>query len=395
MQKQNIQKILNNNSGDRYGTESVFSSNGIRLSAYEWMFVGIVVLIVICFGPGLWGRIEKFDPEPDYRIPYQLSYDYWFYEYYSRRAGGQNDILVIGDSVIWGHYVPEDQTLSAQLNKIAGTGKFVNLGVDGIHPAALFGLLKYYGNGITNDRVILHFNPLWLSSEKHDLQTEKEYRFNHPRLVPQFSPEIACYRASFAKRISTVIERRISFLNWISHLKIMYFESMDLTTWTLEHPYENPFGVLTLKLPVSSNNKGNESVSWIERRLTRQDFQWVNLDNSLQWRFFRQTVELLESRGNKVFVLVGPFNEHILTGGSDEVYGKIKSDIELWLRQKNIPYYIPQALPSELYADASHPLSKGYAMLANQLYENPSFKTVILSFSDFDRSINFAASGLH
>ena len=381
-----------NHSWNRDKTETVFSSNGVRLSAYEWMFVGIVVLIVISFGPGLWGRIEKFEPEPDYRIPYQLSYDYWFYEHYSRRAGGRNDIFVIGDSVVWGHYVPEDETLSAYLNKITGSERFVNLGVDGIHPVALFGLLKYYGSGISNSRVILHFNPLWLSSEKHDLQTEKEYRFNHPRLVPQFYPKIPCYKASFAKRISTVIERRISFLNWISHLKIMYFESMDLTTWTLEHPYENPFGALTLKLPVSTDNSRNESISWIERRLTQQDFQWVTLDSSLQWEFFRLTVELLQKRGNKVFVLVGPFNEHILTGRSIEVYRKIKSDIELWLQKNNIPYYMPQTLPSELYADASHPLSEGYAILAKQLFESPSFKTTIMSFNDFAKTVSFAAS---
>jgi len=33
-------------------------------------------------------------------------------------------------------------------------------------------------------------------------------------------------------------------------------------------------------------------------------------------------------------------------------------------------YYIPSVLPSESYADVSHPLSEGYALLAEQLFDN-------------------------
>ena len=66
-----------------------------------------------------------------------------------------------------------------------------------------------------------------------------------------------------------------------------------------------------------------------------------------------------------MFVLVGPFNEHILKGKSIETYRQIKSEIETWLQQNNVPYYIPVALPSRMYCDASHPLSEGYAELAN------------------------------
>jgi hypothetical protein len=36
-------------------------------------------------------------------------------------------------------------------------------------------------------------------------------------------------------------------------------------------------------------------------------------------------------------------------------------------------------LPTELYADASHPFDNGYAMIAEQLFENESFKSVILN----------------
>ncbi len=56
----------------------------------------------------------------------------------------------------------------------------------------------------------------------------------------------------------------------------------------------------------------------------------------------------------------------------------MKSEIEAWLQQNNVPYYMPSVLPSEFYRDASHPLSEGYDMLAKQLFENQSFKSSIL-----------------
>jgi len=67
---------------------------------------------------------------------------------------------------------------------------------------------------------------------------------------------------------------------------------------------------------------------------------------------------------------------------SYKTYQKMKSEIQMWLRQNNVTYCVPQVLPSELYRDASHPLGQGYAMLARQLFENQSFKSTILNISD-------------
>ncbi len=152
---------------------------------------------------------------------------------------------------------------------------------------------------------------------------------------------------------------------------------MDLPTWTLEHPYENPASAVTLRLHTSANNIQSEHTSWAEKGITKTDFQWVKLETSLQWHFFQQSVELLKERGNSVFVLVGPFNEHMLKGESIGTYRKMKSKIEVWLQQNNIAYYMPPTLPSEWYVDASHPMSEGYAMLAKQLFEDDSFRTSI------------------
>jgi hypothetical protein len=350
----------------------------VRLSGFEWVVIGVFFSALVCFGPRLWERLEKFDPAPDYRLPYELGNDYWLYNRYCTWACAHYETLVIGDSVVWGHYVPRDKTLSHYLNQVAGGDQFANLGVDGIHPAALAGLLKYYGRDITGKNVIVHLNPLWMSSRKHDLQDQKEFHFDHPRLVPQFIPKIPCYKESYSRRLSAVIERNVPFLSWTSHLRKAYFDSTDLATWTTEHPYKNPLRAITLQLRGPKDEGQGEHVSWVEKGIVKQDFQWVELETSLQWKFFRGTVELLKARGNRVFVLVGPFNEHMLKGKSIEIYERMKSKVETWLLQNNVAYYMPPALPSKLYCDASHPLAEGYAMLAGQLFENDSFRSHIL-----------------
>ena len=381
------------------GADVPFGSNYVRLPGREWIIVGIVFSVIFCLAPALWERFEQFEPDPDYRLPYELSSDYWLYNRYCRWACSRYETLVIGDSVVWGHYVPKDKTLSHYLNENAARlpapaeafaepesspktslCQFANLGVDGIHPVALAGLLKYYGRQISDKNVVLHLNPLWMSSQKHDLQITKEFHFNHPQLVPQFIPNIPCYKDSYSRRIWAVLERYVAFLSWTSHLKTNYFGGMDLPTWTLEHPYENPLQAVSFEIRASVDFDQNEHVSWTEKGIEKGDFQWVEPATSLQWSFFRRTVELLKARGNTVFVLVGPFNEHMLTEKSHTVYQKMISEIEVWLQQNNVAYYIPPALPSEFYRDASHPLSEGYDMLAKQLFENQSFKSSITSY---------------
>ena len=348
------------------------------MSGWEWIVVAVICLASFYFGPALWGQLGELKSEPDYRLPYKLGGDYWLYSRLCRQVCSRYDTVVVGDSVVWGHYVPTEGTLSHYLNENAGRDRFANLGVDGFHPAALGGLLRYYGRDISNKNVILHLNPLWMSDKKQDLQTEKEYRFDHPKLVPQFRPKIPCYKDSWSERISIAAERHVAFLGWTSHLRTAYFENMDVPAWTVEHPYENPLEAVNLELPAAGEDNPQDDASWIERRMTKRDFQWVELETSLQWNLFRRAVQLLRSRKNTVFVLVGPFNEHMFKGESSDTYSKMKGGIQSWLRQNDIPYYMPEALPSELYSDASHPLAEGYAILARQLFENQSFRSNIL-----------------
>ncbi len=346
-------------------TEITFSSNGVRLNIRQWIFVISFSLIAIITLPSIWKSIEKFSPGDDYRLPYHLGSDYWFYQRYSELAHSKYKTVIIGDSVIWGHYVTKNQTLSYYLNEVSGENKFANLGIDGMHPAALEGLVRYYGKDIKNKNVILHLNLLWLSSPKHDLQTEKDFRFNHPKLVSQFKTKIPCYTAPFTSRLSIALERHFTFPAWVSHLNIAYFQNTNMPAWTVENPYKNPLS--TIDSNILEEKPRDTFVS--DNKTSSGDFQWVQANTSLQWKFFRNTIKLLQERKNKILVLIGPFNENMLSGESLDNYLKLKSEIELWFDQNNISYFSPSALPAELYNDASHPTSQGYETLAKELLE--------------------------
>lgn len=352
-----------------------FGSNAIRLSPREWLATGAIVAILGGLIPAGWQRIEPLAAGPDDRLPYSLGEDYWVFVRHCRRACAAEKTLVVGDSVIWGHYVPTDQTLSHHLNALSGADAFANLGVDGTHPAALAGLVESYGRSIVGRNVILFFNPLWISSERHDLSTTKEFSFQHPRLVPQFSPWIPCYRESLAGRLGIVVQRNCGFLGWTSHLRAAYFQNNDIPAWTMAHPYADPLRAVTLTLPSPDEPPSPPPVAepWTSQRIERYNPRWVDLATSLQWQSFQRTVATLRARHNRVFVLAGPFNEHMLKESSLKRYRRIKTEIAAWLEAEKVPHFVPDALPSELYADASHPLGAGYKALAGRLMADPSF----------------------
>jgi hypothetical protein len=293
---------------------------------------------------------------------------------WSKYACSNFPALIIGDSVIWGHYVTMKGTLSHHLNELMGTKTFANMGVDGLHPAAMVGLLRYYGRSIRNKNVILHLNLLWMTSKKHDLSGKEEFRFNHPRLIPQFIPRITCYRAPIGRRLSAVLERHIPFLTWSRHLRIVYFENMDIQSWTMQYPYSNPLKAITLKLPAPEKDPPSRPVPWFKRGMRRQDFPWVDVTESFQWRSFLKLIDILEERGNRVFVLIGPFNPYILTEESLKRYDGVRREMGRQLREKGVDFLSFPSLPSEYYADASHPLKEGYRRMAEELLDVEPFR---------------------
>lgn len=351
--------------------EGIAFSNGIRLNGRQWIGLGIFTVLIVVLAPLLGRHAEKFALEPDYRIPHDLSNDYWLYECFAGLAANHYDTLLIGDSVIWGEYVNRQQTLSHYLNEEAGSERFANLGLDGAHPLALGGLIEFYAEQITGKNVLLQCNPLWMSSPRSDLRDERANDFNHPRLVPQFAPSIPAYKAEISPRLGVLVERCLHFNGWTTHVQQAYYDRTDIPGWTLEHPYDNPFKPIARGLPPSENTLRHAPRPWYKSGITKQDYPWVDLDTSLQWHAFRQVVELLRQRGNRVFVLVGPFNEHLLNSDSRQRYQKVKATIAAWLEAKQVPHAVPPALPTELYGDASHPLAEGYQQLAQQLVRNP------------------------
>ena len=108
--------------------------------------------------------------------------------------------------------------------------------------------------------------------------------------------------------------------------------------------------------------------------MQRQSFEWVKPAGSLQWEFFRESLATLRNRGNDVFVVVGPFNEHLLTDESRLAYRQLRGEMLAWLESESVPHIAPDPLPSNLYADASHPLKQGYVLLAQELLVDEAFK---------------------
>lgn len=364
--------------------------NDVRLRSGHWGVVFGVIFLVMTLTPSFWKKLERFDTGPDYRIPYALSKDYWLYEQRLQRLA-QTDIVVLGDSVVWGEYVLADGTWSHFLNREAGaTNRFVNAGINGLFPLALEGLIRCYARPLSRQKVILHCNVLWMTSPKADLSTDKEESFNHAALVPQFSPRIPCYRADASERLNAIVERNVPFFGWVSHLQSAYFGQQSIPKWTLTeevgdpprypNSYRNPFSQITLTVPPESREDplrgplSSRHKPWSTNTTGTTHFEWVPVDQSLQWHAFQRVIGIVRERGNDVLVVLGPFNESIMAMENRPGYRKIREDIVRWLSQNEIPHLAPEPLPSALYADASHPLTEGYQLLAKRLFTNVTFR---------------------
>ena len=354
------------------------------------LITALITTVFVLVMPTLWKKIETFEILTDYRIPYFLSKDYSLYERRLEQLEPQQ-IPLLGDSVVWGEYVRRDGTLSHFLNQEAGeTNRFVNTGVNGLFPLALEGLLHYYGKPIANRKVILHCNLLWMTSPDSDLSTPKERKFNHDRLVPQFTLKIPCYRAIFNDRASIVITRRSPFFSWVGHLQNTYFDQKNLYAWTLaddgKYPAgypnapKNPFAQITFKVPEEPANdpdRGPQSPRhkpWSTTGKGTQQFDWVPLEKSIQWAAFQRLTLDLKTRNNDLLVIVGPFNRHIMASKNWPQFDSEVAGVQQWLKQQNIPFVTPDTLDSKLYGDSSHPLTEGYKILAHYLVSDPVYQ---------------------
>jgi hypothetical protein len=238
---------------------------------------------------------------------------------------------------------------------------------------------------------VVQFNFLWLTSPKADLSSDKEQHFNHSGLVPQFTPRIPCYHADANERLSAIVQRNVTFLQWVGHMQNAYFDQKSVLNWTLaddggsppHYPnvYRNPLAQISLTVPSAPTDdpeRGPKSLrhkAWSAEGQGPTRFEWVSLDASLQWHAFQRLVKQLRVRGNSVFVVLGPFNEHMLVEDNKPTYRKLCEEISQWLAQNQISNAMPETLPSELYADASHPLTQGYQLLAKEMFADSQFQS--------------------
>lgn len=366
-----------------------FGMNELRLGPWEWLITFAIVVGAVIFAPRIWAAHERQPTSADYRIPYALSKDYWLWQ---RRLEslGDRQIPILGDSVVWGEYVLPDGTLSHFLNsQVDHSGRFVNCGVNGLFPLAMEGLIENYGAALHDRKIILHCNLLWVTSPQADLSATREQTFNHSRLVPQFSPRIPCYRADATERLSAVIESHLPYFAWINHLECAYFDSKSIPQWTLvEDDSDPPRLVNGWRSPLQPISRGlpgepahdpqrgpasRRHKPWNAGGAEPQSFEWVRPEDSLQWEAFQRIVGKLRERNCDVLVILGPFNEHMIVGEQKSLFQRWRDTVSGWLRQQKIPFFVPETLPSNLYADASHPLTEGYRLLASRLTADSTF----------------------
>lgn len=349
---------------------------GVLLSPRGCVIAAVLSIVVLASLPGLGERLEPLTPAADYRIPYVLSEDYWHVARWARHVAERGLVPVFGDSVVWGEYTAPGGTLSRHLDRRLGEPRFANLGLNGAHPLALLGLYDRHLAALRGRPVILQLNPLWLASPVRDLAKEGPDPVSHPRLLPQLWPLLPGYRATLSDRLGAALGERLPARSWARHLTLAYFDGEDLSRWTVHHPGASPLASLGAGLPRPdpAPEARHRAIDWRTAGSPPVSLEWVAPEGSHQWRAFRRLVERLLRDGSPLFVLVGPFNRHMLVAESRPGLDRVREAAGDWLGARGVPHHIATPLPSELYGDASHPLDAGYATLARRLLQTPGFR---------------------
>lgn len=328
----------------------------------------LAVMILASMLPRFLPLVDTSRFTDSYRIPYSMGEDYFLYEKYVDTVAGTGRIAVIGDSVIWGHYTDDAGTLPAQLDAAAGPGRFANIGIDGIHPAALYGLVENYCGGLRNGKIVVGINLLWMSSAKHDLSGGVNHSINHKALLPQTPGRIPAYSPSVEERLTSVARRDIPLLMWIDHVRASRFADRNLYRWTMNNPYAGPREYL-----VFNDEKFNPPDPVQPGRMTPRDMEWVQPANSLQWKYMLASITRLREQGNSIIAVVTPFNQFMLTEKSRLDRDMIISYIQAELGALGITAFVPVLDKPEYFADLSHPVAAGYGIIASQLMADSRF----------------------
>jgi len=341
----------------------------IMLNKLKYIIISIAVLVLMAAViPFIFPLADTESFTGNYRIPYNMGEDYLLYSRYSKHISNDKRIPVIGDSVIWGHYTDNKNTLTANLNKLNAKPGFINMGLDGIHPAAMSGLLNLYSSGLKNRKVIVGINLLWMSSPRHDLSGPVNNEINHKILLPQFHPEIPSYKPSLEEKISSSISRSIPFFAWIDHLRLSKFAGKSFYLWSMDNT-----GKSITEFFTGSTDEFKPPEGIKPEKMQEQSINWITAENSLQWKFMLETLVSLKNNGNSVAAVITPFNTYMMNENSRMNYFAILAEIEWILRENKITPIIPLILEKKYFADSSHPNAEGYKLIAEDMMKNREF----------------------
>lgn len=352
------------------------ASNAVFLGGWQWILalvISEIVISIVYFG---WDSWERYEPGPDHRETCwaELQSDYWAYMRWMKKARETYNILLLGDSVVWGQEVDYDETISHYLNEYLGTTHVANMGNDGLFMAGINGIIRYYGDYLDNTKVILQCNPLWMSNPRRDLRGKKKSRYHHPRLIPQFDSRINYYH-HLSTRLGYQLEHYFRVFTFIRHLMANYYENKSISSWMMDHPYEFPFATITFEAADVMAEKQGQGIDWKAKQLKRADDPFMNPDDSIQFGLFLDAIERLQEKNTSVFVMIGPYNNHYLTDQSKEKLFSMVERIKESLDERRIPYYdtFTAGLPSNAFSDSCHMLKEGHEILARKMTANQSF----------------------
>jgi len=337
----------------------------LGLSAREGLAVLLGVVGLLIAVPMLGGRDRVSVVEPDYRIPYSLSHRYRLYRQYTTLSSLQYPALVIGDSVVWGQCALRNRTLSHYLNEQMQAPRFANAGLDAMHPIALESLIEFHAPSVKNKSILLHFNPLWFMSQEEAPATAADPLRNRPNLVPRLASGSLRDRTLLAEAAWSRILRAGPWSHWVERT---LEHQMDFLAWSITHPYESPLSVLASSLPPSEDTFSPRLLPWnAGTGGAGTQCTWPVPGGHEQWQAFERLIDRLDSRGNRLLVLVGPLNEHMLTPQARDAYHRFTAAVGERLRSRGTAFYMPPPLASRRYGDICHPLADGYEELAQLL----------------------------
>ena len=345
------------------------SANGLLFSGMEIFLTStVILLLVFVLFPQCYRSWEKITLPEDFRLPYINRDNYYLYSRCAEQAAAASDYLLIGDSAIWGMYASNTETLSAQLNRMQKKVRFSNLAIDGLHPVAMKTLMENFGSSIRDRKVLIYFNPLWVNSAKYDLSSSEKFTVNHPELLPQFG-KIESYEAALDKKIKILLDRELLFFSQLRHIRNYFYNNSDFKSHLAKTGGINPFSVVRREISPEEKDHHGSKENYLTRRIPVQHWEWVQLTGSRQWCALTDTAKLLKSRGNDVTIMIGGINPGLLDEQTLSGLRKLRTEAAKLLSQENIHSITLPELDAALYADASHPLGDGYALLASDLLQ--------------------------